>query len=314
MDGLELSRRVLFSLAGVLAVVALLAAGVGLLRDDVEAAWTSLPKVQSVLTTCPGSDIGVVDDEEARLLTGDGHSFNPSISPDGRWIAFERGDPDTIGPQGWDRHQLWVMATDGSSARALTEMGEQTYKPLVWSSDSHVVMYHTDDALVGVNVTSGVSSEIVSDVEPELWAGWDDVSFAPSPDDSKLVVGGVPSIFNLADGSQAAIANGEFSRADGVLWSPNGQWLVMTAKSRVTKDPEGGLWAYNVSDGSSWQISENTSVEYEWTGPDTLLNIRYGEGDSQTAYMSDLSEQSSISVAVPEPAPHFAEALSECAR
>jgi hypothetical protein len=298
--GSDMSKRAVAALAGVLTVTMLLIAGVALARSDV--ARAPFREVRSVMTVCHGSNIGVFVEGEPRLLTHDDRSFGGVLSPDGRMVAFYRGDPaqaDTT--QGWGRGQIWVMTANGENARPLTEMTSMdNIGDFVWSPDSRSLMYVVKGGLNRVDVATAATSVLVDGVEPGTWVHWLWLSYAPSPDGTQIATAGDLSIITLADGTQQFIAEGEFGWTDGVTWSPDGEWLVMTARSLVTSDREGGLWAYRLEDGATWRISENRNVQYEWTGPDELLNIRDGEGDSQTAYLSDLSDRTSTPIDVPE--------------
>lgn len=59
---------------------------------------------------------------------------SPAVSPDGLWIAFARKyletDQWTLG------RQLWVMRSDGTGARALTNTPNFNHSALAWSPDS----------------------------------------------------------------------------------------------------------------------------------------------------------------------------------
>lgn len=64
-----------------------------------------------------------------RLLRG----HNPSVSPDGRTIAFTRGhESETM-------DQLWLMRSDGTHARVVVR-ASGGFNPIVWSPDSSHVL------------------------------------------------------------------------------------------------------------------------------------------------------------------------------
>jgi len=308
-----MSAREVKVIAVALVAAALLVAGIGVVRSD--AASYPRPEVVNVQTKCPGADVGIVVDGNPRLLTHDENSYDPLLSPDERSIVFTRGDPATITSQYWGRSQLWVMSANGESAHPLTEMSDHSdFGRLVWTPDSRSVAYVTRHSLMRIDVATGTTSVMLDGIDTEKWAHWNGEIFAFSPDGARIVTGGKPTIIDLLDGSQARLADGEFRWGDEPTWSPDGEWVVMTARSRVTTDPEGGLWAYHVDGGVSWRISENTNVSYEWAGPDELFNVRDGEGDTQTAYLSDLSERRSTPVEVPEERTPFPGELDACAR
>lgn len=74
------------------------------------------------------------DGQNARQLTNDERvAVTPSVSPDGRYIVFQRFEPDGI--------HLWRMAADGSDARALTTGGAE-FLPLV-GPDNRTVFFNS---------------------------------------------------------------------------------------------------------------------------------------------------------------------------
>ncbi len=59
---------------------------------------------------------------------------SPSFSPDGRLIAFTRKFLD---PQRWSPgRQLWLMNSDGTNPKPLTDEPEATFSAIAWSPDS----------------------------------------------------------------------------------------------------------------------------------------------------------------------------------
>lgn len=70
---------------------------------------------------------------------------SPTVSPDGRWIAFARKYLDHRWTPG---RQLWVMRLDGSQSRQLTFDADFNHAGLSWSPDSSRLVY------VRVNQTS----------------------------------------------------------------------------------------------------------------------------------------------------------------
>lgn len=65
---------------------------------------------------------------------------SPAYSPDGAWIAFRRkflsGEKETPGKQ------IWVMRSDGSDARALTDDAGFDNAAPRWSSDGTTLLFH----------------------------------------------------------------------------------------------------------------------------------------------------------------------------
>lgn len=74
-------------------------------------------------------ELGLVDSEPRQITFGDRNDRSPQLSPDGRRVAFVRGDEDTPG-----RSQVWVMSVDGGEARQVTSLKHGASSPR-WSPD-----------------------------------------------------------------------------------------------------------------------------------------------------------------------------------
>ncbi len=77
-----------------------------------------------------------------RLTTDRRGDSNPVWSPDGRWIAFLRGDPP--GPLSRSIRELRLIPPLGGQERKLAEVRTQEFYPaavyLAWSPDSDALM------------------------------------------------------------------------------------------------------------------------------------------------------------------------------
>lgn len=86
------------------------------------------------------SVMDVVTREQRALTTGDGSSIAPKLSPDGRWVAYQRG-----------AREVRVVGIDGSGDR---KIADATLSPppfvstgdIAWSPDSRYLAYATSDA------------------------------------------------------------------------------------------------------------------------------------------------------------------------
>lgn len=91
------------------------------------------------------SDIYAVDIATARVrkVSGERGSWaNPTVSPDGQWIAFT-GYAFT--PQTYKTSELYVMRLDGSGARKISGDLDRDFGDLAWASDGSGVYANVQD-------------------------------------------------------------------------------------------------------------------------------------------------------------------------
>jgi Tol biopolymer transport system component len=80
-----------------------------------------------------------VDGHDLRQVTGFGDAAAPVLSPDGRWMVFERLEqPETFPPSS----ALWLARTDGTGARRLVSRVAGAFDaPGAWSPDGHALAF-----------------------------------------------------------------------------------------------------------------------------------------------------------------------------
>ena len=91
-------------------------------------------------------------------------------------------------------------------------------------------------------------------------------------------------ITDLRDGSEEIIAPGVFGYGNNVTWSPDGEWLVMSA---LKLGDDEGIWAWNLAEERALQVSATQAATYTWTGPDDLLTCRAINVDAEDGYGTD---------------------------
>lgn len=96
-------------------------------------------------------------------------------SPDGEWLAFRRNI--TEGPDATLTKQLWLMRSDGSQARPLTNDPAIDHGPPVWSPDGKALLFHKfplkgPEIVISVwmlDVASGAQQQIASPGQRPQW-------------------------------------------------------------------------------------------------------------------------------------------------
>lgn len=195
-------------------------------------------------------------------LTSDPRSdYNPVWSPDGRWIAFLRGDAST--PLGQSHREVRLIAPLGGPERKLADIRVQeiTVNPvfLTWCADSSCVIV-TDtmgegrpDALFVIPIEAAEKRRLTSPTPPVLA----DTNPSLSPDGRSLLflrrsTWGFGELFvlRLADGVAAAADPTHIPvsgvRLEHATWLPDGSGILASTPAFAG---EGSLWRV-ATDGS----------------------------------------------------------------
>jgi serine/threonine protein kinase len=197
-----------------------------------------------------------------RLTTDPRNDYNPVWSPDGRWIAFLRSEPQA--PTGLRRREVRLIPPLGGPDRKLADIQSQDFAGrlfsdaayLAWSPDSAALIV-TDspgegrpDGLVVVALDTGEKRPLTSPRPPVLA----DTSPAVSPDGRSLVflrrtswgAGELHHVLlgaGLAASGESRRLTGPELRADYPAWMPDSKEIVFS-----TSD---GLWRVAVAGGST---------------------------------------------------------------
>jgi Tol biopolymer transport system component len=209
-------------LAVLLAAVLLLAAAGG--------STAALPPLQG--------DVFVVaaDGTGARNLTGTAGGSAPVLSPDGRQIAYLRGDSSGVG-------EIWLMDADGTNQRRLTSGRQDEFGPQ-WSPDGRQLVYTVWDygwcspgatgcAVPDVWRIDADGSNQRKIVDSALQPRWspDGATLLYQPVDPGLYVRGVDTVRPDGSGTRPVVRAWLWPRETAAAWSPAGRRIAFGANN-----------------------------------------------------------------------------------
>jgi Tol biopolymer transport system component len=174
----------------------------------------------------------------ATKASPDAGLYNPLISPDGKYIAYQRvGSPDVNG--------LYVIGSDGANPRRLAGGKDLTAIPWDWAPDGrHVLAVFRSSGKAPQCALVSVADGSFRIVASQAGAG------RIAPDGRHIAfVRGRPSdaqvfMVSVEDGKEVMLVRGQYGAP---LWTPDGKRLL------VVRDRQGqlDLWAIPVVNGEA---------------------------------------------------------------
>ncbi|MGD8898258.1 MAG: hypothetical protein PVJ73_19675, partial [Acidobacteriota bacterium] len=163
----------------------------------------------------------------------EGVDTNPCWSPDGRRVAFTRGNEE--GPSGWPVFRdIFVVPSTGGVPRKVTSDSDQVaHSELAWSPDGRWIAYFGRDRAIRLVSPDGGPSRVL----------WPDESIDPdfayinglswSPDGTELAYAIPPqgneiTVVSTAGGETRMVPTGFDGFVTQVAWSPDGQTFAFT--------------------------------------------------------------------------------------
>jgi TolB protein len=163
-------------------------------------------------------------DEPVRLTDGPEKEFDPALSPDGGRIAF-RMNPDPAA----DDADIWVMRSDGSDRRNLTDAPQDANWAPSWTPDGRIAFTSTR---AGSRVLELWTINADGTDPRRVGPGWCEYA-QPSPDGSAFVcaaaVGGHYDlvIVDARSGARRMLTTTPTTEF-GPAWSADGQWIAFS--------------------------------------------------------------------------------------
>lgn len=246
-----------------------LTAGVGvgaiaLSRDGTKLAYTKVVK-RSNIYSIPIVMDRILTLDNAQVLTSENHYIELlSVSPDGRWIAFDSNRSGNM--------DIWIMRKDGSELRQLTTNTAHDWVGS-WSPDGQQIAFHSlrrgNRDLYVMPVAGGAVTPLTSHPAMDLVPAW-------SPDGEKIAFtssrsGNMDVWIMPSSGGEPQQLTFHEALEWMVHWSPNGKRLVFS--SNCTGHSE--LFLIPVEGGEPFQLTHG-----EWS----VIVPRFWSADGRIIY------------------------------
>jgi Tol biopolymer transport system component len=142
-----------------------------------------------------------------------GIEIEPSLSPDGRYVAYAGGTPS----------RLYLRESGSQPVRLVTpDSGPPQHRPR-WSPDGSRIAFDADRKIYVIPTLGGTPRQVVAD-------GW---SAAWAPDGQRIAYALFDTIFtvDLRGGRPVSLAH--VREPAELTWSPDGRWIALTAGNDV---------------------------------------------------------------------------------
>jgi Tol biopolymer transport system component len=203
---------------------------------------------------------------EHRVFRSLDSELDPSLSPDGEWIAFEHRTAEDI--------DVDVVRTDGTGRRTLVGGSGLAIDP-AWSPDGTRIAWvtvHQGRGEVFVANADGSSPRRLTEIGPDSGPAW-------SPDSTRIAFsrGGVIHVV-AEDGS--APPRQLVSWSHGAMfapsWSPDGRMIAMESYSTSINNPERIFVAPVQADGQGQPVALHVGVDPGWSETGEVLFLCAG--------------------------------------
>jgi Tol biopolymer transport system component len=228
--------------------------------------WTPDDRIVYESDAGGGFDIWIMDPDgrnQTRLTANDGNNMMPSVSPDGRYIAYIAVSYNSGGGAGV--HRLWRMDIDGGNPKQLTD-GPSDNQP-AWSGDGKSLLYtswmNPKPAIWRVSGDGGGATQM-----------WERAASLPVPSpDGKLVAaclsdnGNKVGLLRYDSGQLVMVLDIEIPQFDLLpvyRWAPNGKALTYIG----TREGISNVWSQPLDGRPPKQITDfktDEVVRFDWS-------------------------------------------------
>lgn len=190
------------------------------------------------------------------------------LSPDASQIAFDHYDEEI------NRIDVWVMNTDGTGYRNVTETPDRSERVYGWAPGSRRLVIEAANpagapTIYLLNIRTGNLRRVVDGYEPSVSPDGKHVAFdGPSPD----LLDRTWDIFTirLSDGRIRRVTADRHSDDVGARWSPTGDWLAFNrypvGQMNENEGPYSDIWRVRPS-GEGARNLTNVQNDYNGVSP-----------------------------------------------